>query len=64
VEGKERGRERTKEKEGKGARGGILVLRLRFVSLMTDTWRVKRCIIIIIIILRGDRRPCMAVTLS
>ena len=24
-------------------------LRLRFVILMTDTWRVKRCIIIIII---------------
>jgi len=24
---------------------------MRFVSLMTDTWRVKRCIIIIIIII-------------
>jgi len=26
-------------------------LRLRFVILMTDTWRVKRCTIIIIIII-------------
>ena len=26
-------------------------LRLRFVILMTDTWRVKRCSIIIIIII-------------
>jgi len=26
---------------------------LRFVILMTDTWRVKRCIIIIIIIIVG-----------
>ena len=25
-------------------------MRLRFIILMTDTWRVKRCIIIIIII--------------
>ena len=29
--------------------------RLRFVILMTDTWRVKRCIIIIIIMLRQIR---------
>ena len=29
--------------------------RLRFVILMTDIWRVKRCIIIIIIIINSDK---------
>jgi len=31
--------------------GGDASLRLRLVILMTDTWRVKRCMIIIIIII-------------
>jgi len=33
----------------------MLILHLRFVIVMMDTWRVKRCIIIIIIIMAAYR---------